>query len=73
MSHKNMILQLQQRVMCFTRGKVKNNNNLVSNFYNKLKNSRSFLPPVSQGEKYGKFQFVVEIVHKAIILISLSL
>ena len=35
--------------------------------------SRAFLPPVLHGEKCGKFQFVVEIAHKAVILILIFL
>ena len=34
------------------------NNCLVSNFLRQIEISRSFLPPVSHGEKSGKFQFV---------------
>ena len=49
-------------------GNQNKNNYLVSNFYKKIEISRAFLPPVSSGEKSGKFQNVVEIAHKAVIL-----
>ena len=42
-------------------------------FLQQIEISRVFLPPVSHGEKCGKFQFLVEIAHKADILILLSL
>ena len=31
--------------------------------------SRAFFSPVLHGEKWGKFQFVVEIAHKAILIL----
>ena len=50
-------------------GNRNKNNCLVSNF----EISRAFLPPVSVGEKSGKFQFVVGIGHKAVVLILICL
>ena len=42
-------------------------------FLQQIEISRAFLPPVSHGEKCGKFQSVVEIAHKAVSPILLSL
>ena len=35
--------------------------------------SRGFLPPILHGKKKGTFHFFVEIAHKAVVLILLSL
>ena len=48
-------------------------NRLVSNFYNKLKISRTFLRAKQVVEKRAKFQFVLEIAQQAFILILVSL
>ena len=45
----------------------------MRNFYNKIENSRTFLRAKQVGEKRARFQFVVEIAHKAIVLILISL
>ena len=42
-------------------------------FLQQIENSRPFPQLVSHGEKSGKFQFVVEIAHKAVILIFICL
>ena len=47
--------------------------NQNKNFLRQIGLSRAFLPPVSHGEKRGKFQFAVEIAHKAVVLILISL
>ena len=39
----------------------------------KIEISRAFLPPVLHGEKWEKFQFVVEIAHKVVVLILICL
>ena len=42
-------------------------------FLRQIEISRAFLPPVSHGEKCGKFQFVVESAHEAVVLIFFPL
>ena len=42
-------------------------------FLQQIEISRVLPPPVSHGEKCGKFQNVVEITHKAVILILFAL
>ena len=51
-------------------GNQNENNCLVSNLYEIF---RAFLPPISHGEKCGKFKFVVKIAHKALVLILIYL
>ena len=48
------------------------NNYLVIIFYNKLK-FPALSPCETGGEKDGNFQFVVEIAHKAFVVIMISL
>ena len=58
---------------CQLEGNQNKNNYLVSNFYNKLK-FPALLSVQSRWEKnVGKFNFVVEIAHKAVDLILISL
>ena len=45
----------------------------VTVFLQKIEISRTFLRAKQVGEKPGRFQFVVEITHKAVILILISL
>ena len=54
-------------------GNENKSNCLVTNFCNKLKYPALFSPPVSHGEKCGKFQFVVKIAQKPVVLILISL
>ena len=55
-------------------GNQNKNNRVVSNFDNKLKSpGLCSHVPVSRGEKDGKFLFVVEIAHKAVVLIFICL
>ena len=42
-------------------------------FLQQIEISRAFLPHVSHGEKCGKFQFVVDIAYKAVVLILICL
>ena len=56
-------------------GNQNKNNSLVINFYNKqqIEIFRAFLSPCLHRVKCGKFQFLVEIAHKAIDLVLISL
>ena len=42
-------------------------------FLQQIEISRTFLRAKQVGEKRGRFQFVVEITHKAVVLILISL
>ena len=55
------------------RGKSKPEQLPCEQFLQQIKISRAFLRAKQVGEKRGKFQFVVEIAHKALIQILLSL
>ena len=52
-----------------TRGKSKLEQLPCEHFLKQMKISRAFLPIVSHGEKCAKIQFVLEIAHKAVVLI----
>ena len=57
----------------WSRGKEKIEKPPCERFLQVFEFSRAFLPPVSHGIKRGKFQKPVKIVHKAVVLIFLSL
>ena len=64
------------RPLCNTvlpRGKEKIEKLPCERFLQSFGFSRALLPPVSHGEKCGKFQKPVKIAHKAVILILLLL
>ena len=47
--------------------------NCLEQFLQQIEISRAILSPVSHGEKCGKFQFVLEIAHEAVVLILICL
>ena len=68
-----MIIFIAKEDCKVPRGKINiKNNYLVSNFLQQIEISRPFLRVKYVAEKRARFQFVVEIAHK-IILILLSL
>ena len=68
-------LFLSEQSSCFQslREKVKLEWLPCEQILSKIEISRALLPPISHGEKGGKFQNVVKIAHKAVIHILLSL
>ena len=52
---------------------VANLNKNDEQFLQQIENSRTFLRAKQVGEKRGRLQFVVEIAHKAVVLILISL
>ena len=55
--------QIAVKILSSTKGKLP-----CEQFLQQIEISRAFLPPVSYGEKCGKFKFVVEIAHKVVCL-----
>ena len=66
-------VQMLDAICVQTRGKSKLEQLPCEQFFLQIEISRAFLSPDSHVQKCGKFQFVVEIAHKAIILIVIYL